>query len=59
MSKSTPKTSDDTAKARDNAVEGVKDTAERPRWESPVLTKLPAVEAGSKVNLNADDGIYS
>jgi len=45
MSESTVKTSADTAKETDSTVEVVANTAERRRWESPVLTKLPAVEA--------------
>jgi hypothetical protein len=54
MSESTIKTSADTANASDSTV--VANTAERRRWESPVLTKLPAVEAsvGSAGQMDAD-----
>jgi hypothetical protein len=50
----------ETANARAKSVEGVEDPAERREWESPVLTKLPAVEAGAAPNTGSiDSGVYS
>jgi len=46
------------------SAEALNDAAEvakiKPEWESPILTKLPAVEAGSTLaGAGYDGGIYS
>lgn len=58
MGESTIKTSDDAAEATDKTPEVGKDAAERHEWESPVLTKLPAMEA-RKPGARFDGGGYS
>jgi len=56
MSETPPKTTDDTAKPGDGTVEIEQAAAE---WESPILTKLPAVEAGKPGGPYFDGSGYS
>jgi len=59
MNESTVTTSADTAKASDSTVEVAANTTERRGWESPVLTKLPAAEAGQGGSHTSDGDGYS
>jgi len=59
MNESTVTTSADTAKASDSTAEVAANTAERRRWESPILTKLPAVEAKHGGEFHSDGEGYS